>query len=549
MASDDPRRKPLPPNNPKQQEAIDEALLNRFTLIQGPPGTGKTYTGIKLIYLFNKINNFKSKEDNVRKQVLFCGPSNKSVDLVAKWMLLRLGNYCPDFVRVYGKATEALDFPIPGVSYSSRGSGVHRADKKLQNKTLHFLIRKGDGKYAREINKMDEYFKSLKRKPTNESMQNRSGAWKHKSLNETIKEYRLLVNKASKEELRKHHVILCTTGVGSNPAILKAVDIFQVIIDEAGMCPEPQCMVPLIVTKAEQVVLIGDHKQLRPIIKCKAAAELGLDKSLFERYATMKDSPAAFIMLDEQYRMNPALCEFPSKQFYEGKLKTMPGLWNQHTMKIWPMDSITREPCPHVLIHVEGEELVLTVNTDDGNEQSRSNPSEIEEVLKVYRYFIKEGVDAASINIISQYNAQCKAIRDKFDKERITDYNVNTVVSSQGGEWDYVIFSTVRSLPEYKIELQSTLGWRKHNLGFITDKNQINVALTRARKGLIIIGNKKLLSCDPVWKKLVSHYEQRKCVKLPNEFPPPKRYRQQKHKDSQKRSQELFGQDNDNEQF
>ncbi|XP_053395656.1 helicase with zinc finger domain 2-like [Mercenaria mercenaria] len=525
--SKDPKSKALPKNNLKQQEAIDMALRNQFTLIQGPPGTGKTYTGIKLIYLFNKINDIWSKEGNPRYQVLFCGPSNKSVDLVARWMLHRLGNYRPDFVRIYGRATEVEDFPIPGVSYQSRGNKIHTADDDLQSVTLHHLIRKNRSETCKKINEMDRKFKTM--------IGNRE-----KPDSKTLKSYMKLLAKASKDEIKKHHVILCTTGFGSNPTLLKAANVHQVIIDEAGMCPEPQCMVPLIATKAKQIVLIGDHKQLRPIVKCKAAAELGLDKSLFERYATTKESIAPFIMLDEQYRMHPSLCEFPSQHFYKGKLRTMRGRWQYERRNIWPTDQTGQEEYPHILLHVEGDEAVLTVNTDEGNEQSRSNIKEINQVVKVYRYLIEENISPRAINIISQYNAQCSEMKETLKKEGFTNYLVNTVVSSQGGEWDYVIFSTVRSLPEYKIETNSTIGWRKHNLGFITDTNQINVALTRARKGLIIIGNKNLLKCDPVWKKLVSHYEQRKCVKYPGEFPP-KRTRQQNMDEAQARSFERYG--------
>ncbi|XP_060594499.1 regulator of nonsense transcripts 1-like [Ruditapes philippinarum] len=118
------------------------------------------------------------------------------------------------------------------------------------------------------------------------------------------KEYVKLIAKASIEEMQKYDVLLCTTAVGANPKLIKASDVSQIIIDEADMCPKPHCLVPIIATNPKQVVLIGDHKQLRPIIMCIEAAELGLDKSLFESYAHNHSSTdASFVMLNEQYRM------------------------------------------------------------------------------------------------------------------------------------------------------------------------------------------------------------------------------------------------------
>ncbi|WAR23847.1 HELZ2-like protein [Mya arenaria] len=495
----------LPPNNEKQQEAIDKALASKFTLIQGPPGTGKTYTGIKLMYLFDKINNILHKEGKPKKQVLFCGPSNKSVDLVAKWMLERMFKFKPKFVRVYGRSIEAIDFPIPGRTFLSKKStrSLH-ADADLKSVALHHLIRQRGKPNSEEIRAMDRYFARTNYAP--DPVQ--------------VPKYVHLIRGASIAEIRNHDVILCTTAVGSNPKVLEATQVHQVIVDEAGMCPEPQCLVPIIATKAEQVVLIGDHKQLRPIIMCREAGELGLETSLFERYATTSSSQnVQFTMLNKQYRMHPQICEFPSDKFYNRMLINGPGPWSDNPLRIWPQDQFGTYP--HVLIHVEGEEKRLTVSTEDGNEQSRSNAKEIEEVIRLYRY-LGDQSDYGQVCIISQYNAQCSEIRRRLIEEKFQEeaMNVRTVVSSQGGEWDYVIFSTVRSLPHYKIEKSPTLGWCKQSLGFITDRNQVNVALTRARKGLIIIGNKNLLACDVLWKKLVEHYDRRGCVKTPEEFPP-----------------------------
>ncbi|XP_053403181.1 helicase with zinc finger domain 2-like [Mercenaria mercenaria] len=328
-------------------------------------GTGKIYTGIKLVSLFNKVNDIQHKEGKQKKQVLFCGPSNRSVDLVAEWMYYRMGNCCPDFVRVYGRSTEALDFPIPGRTFlSKRSTRNQKTSPVLYPVALHHFIRQKRKKYAEEINAYDKLFKA-----------------NYEPMPAKVAAYVRIVRKASIDEIRKHDVILCTTAVGSNPKVLKASSVHQVIDDEAGMCPEPQCLVPIIATKAEQVVLIGDHKQLRPIIMCKEAGLLGLETSLFERYAvtnTKHINNVKFTMLEEQYRMNPQICRFPSEKFYDNALITMPGLWKTSRMHIWPKHMKTSYP--HIFVHVEGEEKVLTVSTEDGNEQSKSNALEIDEV-------------------------------------------------------------------------------------------------------------------------------------------------------------------------
>ncbi|XP_067677769.1 3'-5' exoribonuclease HELZ2-like [Haliotis asinina] len=496
----------LPLNNPMQHEAIHRALCSSFTLIQGPPGTGKTYTGIKLVYLFNKINKFLHLEgvDVERKQVLFCGPSNKAVDLVARLLLRKLGDACPNIIRLYGSNIVAQDYPVPKRTFMSKRSMRDlRSDPELFHVSLHHMIRKTGKPHAEEIRMYDKLFRT---NPESVTVSH-------------IKKYGKLVYNAACEELTKCDVILCTCLVAGTRKLTQSTRIFQVIIDECAMSTEPQSMIPIIATKAKQVVLIGDHKQLRPIVQCKLAAELGLDQSLFERFA------AEATFLNTQYRMHPRICDFPSEEFYSGRLTTSPSVaWKGEPLALWPVPRV-----PHVLCHVEGVEESLSVSVEEGNEQSKSNREEVDKVVEVFTWLVqKGGVLPRYINVMSQYNAQCSKIREALSKY-YQNINVNTVVASQGGEWDYVIFSTVRSLPHYKIEKRPTLGWSKHNLGFITDANQINVALTRSHKGLIIIGNENLLRTDKIFQKLIDKYQKQGCLVDGSEFP--RRY----HSDHKKR--------------
>ncbi|CAG2249998.1 unnamed protein product [Mytilus edulis] len=450
-------------NNPKQFQAIQRALKSSFSLIQGPPGTGKTYTGIKLVYLFNQINLKWQEMVNEKKQIMFCGPSDKSVDLVAKWMRRKLGEHCPKMVRWYGSSIEDQEFPIPGkTSTLGRGEGT-KADEQLREHSMHILIRQLGKPYQEEITAFDRQFR-----------QHQDGV----HFNE-VKKYRKLIRKAVIEEVAHYDVIFCTTAMATNLKVMAGTKgrIFQIIVDECGMCTEPENMAAIIATRAQQVVLIGDHKQLRPIVMSSNAAKLGLEKSLFERYA---EKGKMLTMLTSQYRMHPEICAFPSKQFYRNRLETMPSfMWRTDS----PLKSWIKQNIPVIFCHVEGTEEYLPFNTEEENKQSCANKQEVDQVgCMMHTLLLK-------------------------DIKRLAHCYLQTFYKS--GEWDYVVISLVRSLPDYRIEPKPTLGWCKQNLGFITDEHQTNVALTRARKGLIVIGNQKLLKCNDVWANFLKHYGQK----------------------------------------
>ena len=187
-------------------------------------------------------------------------------------------------IRVYGSSLENMDYPIPGKVFSTRHSaGDTKPDPGLKSMSLHHIIRGEDNQHAERIRSFDKIIAD-----DAESADFRN-----------IKEYCRLLRLASTEELRKCDVIFCTTTVATGPRILESCrgKIYQMIMDEAGMCTEPQSIAAIIATQAKQVVLVGDHKQLRPVVKATQAKNLGLEKSLFERYAQR----ASF--LSSQYRM------------------------------------------------------------------------------------------------------------------------------------------------------------------------------------------------------------------------------------------------------
>ncbi|KAK7490445.1 hypothetical protein BaRGS_00018231, partial [Batillaria attramentaria] len=428
----------LPRNNAPQRRAIQTALTKSLSLIQGPPGTGKTYTGIKLVYLFCKINRQLEAEGKGKKTVLFCGPSNKSVDLVAKLLKLRLGAKCPNIVRMYGSTIESKDYPIPRANMkSSRSMRDLKSDPELTDIALHHIIRQSGKPHAEEICQYEEHFERCRREPK-----------KYPLESEDIKAYRKLLYEATVEELGNYEVVLTTCAVGGNRKLIEGTmgSVFQVIIDECAMSPEPHSLVPIIATKARQVVLIGDHKQLRPIITCQAAADLGLDQSLFERL--YEQYPANTVFLDTQYRMHPQICEFPSQQFYNGKLQTKFSYGTNtdlpEPLPFWPCHPVTDEEVPHILVDVRGEEETLTVSTDEGNEKSKSNVLEADKVMEILSFLKSYGVELQYIKVLTQYNAQRHLLEERMKQlaeERTLNFNrydqhkskhnASTVVSSQ----------------------------------------------------------------------------------------------------------------------
>ncbi|XP_071943704.1 3'-5' exoribonuclease HELZ2-like [Antedon mediterranea] len=478
----------LPPPNKDQKKAIKTALENSFRVIQGPPGTGKTVTGAQIAYYFSEMNT--QIPSTGKRQVLYCGPSNKSVDVVAGYL-----KEFPDLtiVRVYSETIEKKDFPLPWEKNIGRKADIQTStDPDHVNIALHHLIRKSGNSMSAKIIQLDEEFKEY------------SGP-------ERIIEYLQLIELAKKEELKKYQIILATCNLAGSKFIKEYCSIRQCIIDEAGMCSEPESLIPLVMCSPYQVVLIGDHKQLRPIITEERAKHLGMEISLLERYQKKK------MMLTKQYRMHPKICEFPSKAFYDNKLETDDHVINRKTenweQEFWPAGS----SCPIIFCHVNGKEETQTVKSLEASEQSKSNPHEVDHVVRIACKLLEKGVESKDVVILSQYRFQCKRIRTALKECGIL---VSTVFLSQGKEWDYVIMSTVRSLPGVEIEKRPSVGWIKTNLGFIADENQMNVALTRAKKGLILIGNRDLLETHPKWKELLQMYRQNKCIVDASDFKP-----------------------------
>jgi len=204
--------------------------------------------------------------------------------LIVVQLLTRLGHLCPRIVRVYGEMQENLDFPIPR-DLLKQNKQKQQTGKLLRDVSLHFVIRREGKHYGRKIRHFDELFARNQEHPENVT-------------DAQLETYRKLIYEASVKELKNYDIVLCTCSGSSSKRIVAGTNVVQIIIDECAMCMEPEALVPLVTFgSAKQVVLIGDHKQLQPIVINRDAKNLGLERSLFERYAHKA------VMLDTQYRM------------------------------------------------------------------------------------------------------------------------------------------------------------------------------------------------------------------------------------------------------
>ncbi|KAK6146412.1 hypothetical protein DH2020_020281 [Rehmannia glutinosa] len=460
----------LPELNASQVFAVKSVLQKPISLIQGPPGTGKTVTSAAIVYHMAKQG---------QGQVLVCAPSNVAVDQLAE----KISATGLKVVRLCAKSREAVSSPV-------------------EHLTLHYQVRHLDTSEKSELHKLQQ----LKDEQGELSS---SDEKKYKAL-----------KRATEREISQSADVICCTCVGAGDPRLANFRFRQVLIDESTQATEPECLIPLVLG-AKQVVLVGDHCQLGPVIMCKKAARAGLAQSLFERLVLLGVKP---IRLQVQYRMHPALSEFPSNSFYEGTLQNGVTINERQSPGIdfpWPV------PNRPMFFYVQmGQEEISASGT------SYLNRTEAANVEKIVTTFLKSGVVPSQIGVITPYEGQRAyivnymsrngALRQQLYKE----IEVASVDSFQGREKDYIILSCVRS-NEHQVGSQSCLAYSSScstflillalfvlrvGIGFLNDPRRLNVALTRARYGIVILGNPKVLSKQPLWNGLLTHYKEHECL-------------------------------------
>lgn len=434
----------LPELNHSQVSAVKNVLQKPLSLIQGPPGTGKTVTSATIVYHLAKLN---------QAQVLVCAPSNVAVDQLAE----KIHQTGLKVVRLCAKSREAVSSSIDFLTLHHQFRELAEYDK--QSELYKLWLAKEDASEATPQN--EKKYKQLKRNCEKEILQNAD--------------------------------VICTTCVGAGDPRLIGFRFKQVLIDESTQATEPECLIPLV-KGAKQVVLVGDHCQLGPVIMCKKAAKAGLSRSLFERLVVLGIRP---IRLQVQYRMHPALSEFPSNTFYEGELQNGVTIADRTTKHIdfpWPFDNR-----PMFFYNSIGQEEYSASGT------SYLNRTEAAMVEKIVSKLLQGGATPEQVGVVTPYEGQRAYTVNHMQRAghiRTSLYKaieVASVDSFQGREKDFIILSCVRSNDH-------------QGIGFLNDPRRLNVALTRARCGLIIIGNAKVLSKQPLWNLLLQHFRKHSVI-------------------------------------
>ncbi|MBR80137.1 MAG: hypothetical protein CMA88_05100 [Euryarchaeota archaeon] len=432
--------------NSTQRSAVESATSSRLTLIHGPPGTGKTHTAVRILECW-------AKQDI--GTVLAVADSNVAVDNLLEGLL--------------GRGVEAVRLGQPvKVREGLRDATM---DAKMERHPLRRDLVENielNEKLARKIKGM------------------RGGKEKglaHRDLSRGWKEIRRIEGEIRDDILDKANVLCCTC-IGSGHEILDGRKFAQVLIDEATQATEPAALVPLV-KGARQVVLVGDHRQLPPTVISRRAEQGGLGRSLFERLVDMGIVPH---LLNTQYRMHPSISEFPNSHFYGGLLEDGVSASDREapTGLLWP-----DWEAPLTFLPVDGEEVL----SPDG--ASKENPAESAWVVKILSDFVEAGgLSNDDIGIVTPYAGQVRSIRDMLP-ESLQSVEVRTVDGYQGREKDVIIFSSVRSN-------------RDGNVGFLSDRRRLNVALTRARRGLVVVGNPETLRHEKNWRAWLEHVRRRK---------------------------------------
>lgn len=463
--------------NPTQERAVNEVLWAKdVAIVHGPPGTGKTTT------LVEAINETLMRES----QVLVCAQSNMAVD----WISEKLVDRGINVLRI-GNPTRVNDKML-GFTYERRFES-HADYPQL------WAIRKA----IRELRK--------NRKKGSENYHQKMDRLKSRAA-----EIEIRINAELFGEAR---VIACTL-VGSAHHLLEGMKFGTLFIDEAAQALEAACWIPM--RRASRVILAGDHCQLPPTVKSIAALRAGLGKTLMERIAENK--PEVVTLLKIQYRMNDEIMRFSSDWFYGGKVESAPQIKYR---------SVLDYDHPITWIDTSNEENQITIEGEDAPKDSASTSSSVSAanqnsdlnfkeqfvgesfgrinkaeaeltLLTLAEYFTKIGKqrvleERIDVGIISPYRAQVQYLKKLIKKyEFFKPYrrliSVNTVDGFQGQERDVILISLVRSNDEGQI-------------GFLKDLRRMNVAMTRARMKLIILGNKDTMTKHPFYKKLWEYVE------------------------------------------
>lgn len=439
----------LPWLNRSQEAAVGKVLAAReVAIVHGPPGTGKTTTLVEAIY----------ETLHREAQVLVCAQSNAAVDWIAEKLMER------------------------GINVLRVGNPM-RVNEKMLSST-----------FERRFESHPDYHElwSIRKAIREAQGQLRKGSDRNDALRNQLSKLR---SRATELEIRIDTAIfsetrvVAATLVGASNKLLSHRHFPTLFIDEAAQALEAACWIAI--QKADRVILAGDHCQLPPTVKCFEAAKQGLSTTLMQRVAQQK--PSAVSLLTMQYRMNEEIMRFSSDYFYEGALSAAPEISKRTILSLdYPMVWYNTEA-----LNFQEESASHSL--------SRLNKKEAELLVQLLReYMTRTGEERIleeriDFGIISPYKSQVYYLRSlikqtPFFRRFRKQISINTVDGFQGQERDVILISMVRGNEEGKI-------------GFLNDLRRMNVAITRARMKLIILGDAATLTHHHFYRKLYEHIE------------------------------------------
>lgn len=436
--------------NPSQQASVRFAMSARdLAIIHGPPGTGKTTTIVELIV----------QAVSRGEKVLACAPSNTAVD-----------NILERLVRARQKAVR-IGHPAR-VSEELRD---HTLDAKVQDHEAMKLVREMLREAENLFRRSGRFTRT--RPARGEKQAVRREARQLKS------DARLLEQQAVQNVLDRADIVCMTSTFGDD--VIGDRDFDLVVIDEACQATEPGCWIPAL--RADRLVLAGDHFQLPSTVLSAQATKEGLQLSLLERLVEHYGESVTR-KLDEQYRMHSQIMDFSSSQFYGGSLIAHESVAAHllHDLPHVAETILTTDPVSFIDTAGSGWEEEIE---PDG--LSKRNPSEGELVLRKVRQLREAGLAASDIAVIAPYAAQVRWLRQNADSDQL---EIDTVDGFQGREKEAVVISCVRSNATGEI-------------GFLADARRMNVALTRARRKLIVVGDSATLGGNEFFAALLEYFE------------------------------------------
>ena len=439
--------------NVAQKKSVEMALAAKdVALVHGPPGTGKTTALIEII-----------RQSVLRKESIFVSaPSNTACDNILE--------------RLVDKGINALRLGHPArITETLR---EHTLDFKLALHPLGRAIAEAQMELTHLFKKEERYRDRRSPGRDAESELRREISF----LKQEIKNMRQEVFKLVMKEAE----VIVGTPAGIQDKSIREKTFDVVVLDEATQATEPISWIP--VRRGKKIIMAGDHFQLPPTVRSKEAEERGLGISLFERFYDVLEAPFK-TLLDRQYRMNEKIMGFSSRMFYKNLLVADESVKTQTLVGL-----------PGVQDSPETREMLVFIDTagkgfeeklEEGSE-SRYNPEEAELVLRELKKMLALGVPPSEIAVICPYSAQVR-----FLSSRLTDIpvEIDSVDGFQGREKEFVIVSLVRSNMSGEI-------------GFLADTRRMNVAMTRARRKLLVIGDSATMSSIPFYKSFFKYAEE-----------------------------------------